>query len=109
MQEKPHYRALASLRARWRTLNPRTRLALAIAGGLAGVLSLALVAVNLLISADWVRERVAQRVKEETGRELRVSAHRASSRQVPVSSSPHDLYRSGSAPAHRFFSGAAGC
>ena len=61
------------MRARWRTLNPRTRLALAIAGGLAGVLSLALVAVNVLISADWVRERVAQRVKEETGRELRVN------------------------------------
>ena len=75
MQEKLHYRALASLRARWRTLNPRTRLVLAIAGGLAGVLSLALVAVNLLISADWVRERVAQRVKEETGRELRVNGH----------------------------------
>ena len=84
MHEKPHHRALASLRralgparARWRTLNPRTRLVLAIAGGLAGVLSLALVAVNLLISAEWVRERVAQRVKEETGRELRVNGRTA--------------------------------
>jgi AsmA protein len=34
---------------------------------------LALIAVNLLISADWVRDRVAKRVKEQTGRELRVS------------------------------------
>lgn len=61
------------MRARWRAFGPRTRLALAVAGGIAGVLTLALVAVNLLISADWVRERVAQRVKEETGRELRVN------------------------------------
>lgn len=61
------------MRARWRAINPRTRLVLTIAGGVAAVLSLALVAINLLISADWVRERVAQRVKEETGRELRVN------------------------------------
>lgn len=72
MQDKPHNKALA-LRARWRALNARTRLVLAIAGGIAAVLSLALIAINLLISADWVRERVAQRVKEETGRDLRVN------------------------------------
>jgi AsmA protein len=34
---------------------------------------LALVAVNLLISADWVRDRVAQRIKEQTGRDLTVN------------------------------------
>ena len=34
---------------------------------------LALVAVNLLISADWVRDRVAKRIKEQTGRELKVN------------------------------------
>ncbi len=73
MQDKPHHRALASLRAQWSAINPRTRLVLAIAGGIAAVLSLALIAVNLLISADWVRERIAQRVKQETGRELRVN------------------------------------
>ena len=32
-----------------------------------------LIAVNLLISADWVRDRVAARIKEQTGRELKVN------------------------------------
>jgi AsmA protein len=51
----------------------RTRLALIVAGAIAAVAVLALVAVNLLISADWVRDRVAARIKEQTGRELKVN------------------------------------
>ncbi len=54
-------------------LTPRTKLILAVAGGVVGVLLIALIAVNLLISADWVRERVAARIKEQTGRELKVN------------------------------------
>src|SRR5919108_705145 len=50
----------------------RARLALIAAGALAGFAVLVLIAVNLLISADWVRERVASRIKEQTGRELKV-------------------------------------
>ena len=37
------------------------------------LLVLALIAVNLLISADAVRDRVAARVKEQTGRDLTVN------------------------------------
>src|SRR5665809_32876 len=51
----------------------RTRLLLIIAGAIVGVAVLALIVVNLLISADWVRDRVASRIKEQTGRELRVN------------------------------------
>jgi len=54
-------------------LTPRAKRILAVAGGIVGVLVAALVAVNLLISADWVRERVAARIKEQTGRELKVN------------------------------------
>jgi AsmA protein len=53
--------------------NRRTRLMLIAAGAVAGLAVLALVIVNLLISADWVRERVAARIKEQTGRELKVN------------------------------------
>jgi AsmA protein len=49
------------------------KLPLMIAGGIAAFLALALLAVNLLISADWVRDRVAARIKEETGHELKVN------------------------------------
>ncbi|MGV1013439.1 MAG: AsmA family protein [Methyloceanibacter sp.] len=49
------------------------RLPLLIAGGIAAFAALAVVAVNVLISADWVRDRVAARIKEETGRELKVN------------------------------------
>jgi AsmA protein len=49
------------------------KLLLAIAGGIVGVFVVALIAVNLLISADWVRDRVAARIKEQTGRELQVN------------------------------------
>ncbi len=45
---------------------------LKIAGGVVAVLVLVVVGLNLLISADAVRERVASRVKEQTGRELSV-------------------------------------
>jgi AsmA protein len=45
---------------------------LKIVGGIVAVLVLAVVGLNFLISADAVRERVASRVKEQTGRELSV-------------------------------------
>jgi AsmA protein len=51
----------------------RTRLLLIIGGTIIGVVVLALIAVNLLVSADWVRDRVASRIKEQTGRVLEVN------------------------------------
>lgn len=51
----------------------RTRLLLIIGGTIVGVAVLALIAVNLLVSADWVRDRVASRIKEQTGRVLEVN------------------------------------
>jgi uncharacterized protein involved in outer membrane biogenesis len=53
-------------------MSRRTRLLLIVAGSVVGVAVLALIAVNLLISADWVRDRVAKRIMEQTGRELKV-------------------------------------
>ncbi len=53
-------------------LNGPMKLALRIAGGVAALLVVALIGINLLISADAVRDRVAARVKEQTGRELSV-------------------------------------
>ena len=58
---------------RARTMSRRNRLILIVAGSIVGVALLALLAVNLLISADWARERVANRIKEQTGRELTVN------------------------------------
>lgn len=54
-------------------MSRRSRLLLIVAGSIVGAAVLALVAVNLLISADWVRDRVAKRIKEQTGRELTVN------------------------------------
>lgn len=54
-------------------MSRRTRLALIVAGSIVGIAVLALIAVNLLISADSVRDRVASRIKEQTGRELKVN------------------------------------
>jgi AsmA protein len=54
-------------------LSRRTKLSLIVAGSIVGTAVLALIAVNLLISADWVRDRVAKRIKEQTGRELNVN------------------------------------
>jgi AsmA protein len=54
-------------------MSRRTRLVLIAAGTVVGAALLTLVAVNLLISADWVRDRVANRIKEQTGRELTVN------------------------------------
>jgi len=54
-------------------MNRRTRLLLILAGSVVGAALLILVAVNLLISAEWVRDRVANRIKEQTGRELTVN------------------------------------
>jgi AsmA protein len=48
------------------------KLALGVAGAVAALLIVALIGINLLISADAVRDRVAARVKEQTGRELSV-------------------------------------
>src|SRR5262245_9080510 len=49
------------------------KLLLIIGGGIVALAILALIAVNVLISADAVRDRVAQRIKEQTGRELTVN------------------------------------
>jgi AsmA protein len=54
-------------------MSRRNRLILIVGGSIVGVALLALLAVNLLISADWARERVANRIKEQTGRELTVN------------------------------------
>ena len=54
-------------------MSRRTRLILIAAGSVAGVAVLALLVVNLLVSADWARDRVANRIKEQTGRELTVN------------------------------------
>ncbi len=53
-------------------MSRRTRLLLISAGAVVGAALLTLLAANLLISADWVRDRVANRIKEQTGRELTV-------------------------------------
>lgn len=65
----------SSLGAWWRSpwmRGPWGRM-LKIGGGVVGVLLLLLVAVNLVLSADWVEARVAARVKEQTGRDLTVN------------------------------------
>ncbi len=49
------------------------KLLLIIGGGIVALAVLAIIAVNLLISADAVRDRIAQRVKEQTGRDLTVN------------------------------------
>lgn len=54
-------------------MSRRTRLLLISAGAVVGAALLPLLAANLLISADWVRDRVANRIKEQTGRELTVN------------------------------------
>ena len=74
MQNQPNH--TPPTRARFpqlSALSPRTKLLLKIAGGLVGVFVVVLIVVNLLISADWVRDRVAARIKEQTGRELKVN------------------------------------
>lgn len=48
------------------------KLILKILGAVAAVLLLILVGLNFLLSADAVRDRVASRVKEQTGRDLKV-------------------------------------
>lgn len=49
------------------------KLLLKIGAGLIAFLVLALIVVNVLISADAVRDRVASRVKEQSGRDLKVN------------------------------------
>src|SRR5687767_12638218 len=50
-----------------------TRLFVIAGAAVVGTALLALLLVNLLISADWVRDRVASRIKEQTGRVLEVN------------------------------------
>ena len=68
-------RGIKPLGAKLRGLLRRrpVKLGVMITGGLVGVLVLALVAVNLILSADWVTSRVAARIKEQTGRDLTVN------------------------------------
>lgn len=54
-------------------MSRRTRIFVIAGAAIAGTALLALVLVNLLISADWVRDRIAARIKEQTGRELEVN------------------------------------
>jgi len=49
------------------------KLLLIIGGGIVALAVLVPLAVNLLISAEAVRDRVAERIKEQTGRELKVN------------------------------------
>ena len=61
------------------------KLLLWIGGGVVAFLVLALIAFNLLISATAVRDRVAARVKEQTGRDLTVNG----STSLLLMPSPH--------------------
>src|SRR4029078_7689422 len=49
------------------------KLLLIIGGGIVALAVLALIAINVLLSADPARDRGAQRSKEQTGRELTVN------------------------------------
>lgn len=49
------------------------KLIIKIAAGIIALVVLVMIGLNLLISADAVRDRVAARVKEQTGRDLKVS------------------------------------
>ena len=53
------------------------KLLLKIGAGLVALVVIALIAVNMLISATAVRDRIAARVKEQTGRELTVNGSTA--------------------------------
>jgi AsmA protein len=44
-----------------------------IGGSVVGALVVLLIAVNLILSADWLQARVAARIKEQTGRDLTVN------------------------------------
>jgi AsmA protein len=61
------------------------KLLLWIGGGVIAFLAVVLIAINLLISADAVRDRVAARVKEQTGRDLTVNG----STSLLLTPSPH--------------------
>jgi AsmA protein len=63
----------------------RMKLLLWIGGGVLAFVALALIAVNMIISADAVRDRVAARVKEQTGRDLTVNG----STSLLLTPSPH--------------------
>jgi AsmA protein len=59
------------MRGPW-TRGPWKRV-LIIGGSVVGVLVVLLIAVNLILSADWLQARVAARIKEQTGRDLTVN------------------------------------
>jgi AsmA protein len=73
---EPPRTALGRMRRPWMKV-PRMRgpwkRGLLIGGAVAGVLVVLLVAVNLILSADWLEARVAARIKEQTGRDLTVN------------------------------------
>src|SRR6476619_2237400 len=63
----------------------RMRLLLKIGAGVVALVVIALIAFNMLISASAVRDRVAARLKEQTGRELTVNG----STSLLLMPSPH--------------------
>ncbi len=73
---EPPRTALGRMRRTWMKV-PRLRgpwkRGLLIGGAVVGVLVALLVAVNLVLSADWLEARVAARIKEQTGRDLTVN------------------------------------
>jgi AsmA protein len=72
MQHQPDHRAPARALAGRLDLSPRAKLLLMIGGGIAALLLLAIVALNVLLSANWVRDRIAAHIREVSGRELKV-------------------------------------
>lgn len=73
MQNQPNPKAPTPVSRLGRAIPRNMRLPLLIVGGIAACLALILIAINVLISADWVRDRVAARIKEEAGRDLKVN------------------------------------
>jgi AsmA protein len=73
---EPPRTALGRMRRSWMKV-PRMRgpwkRGLLVGGTVMGVLVILLVAVNLILSADWLEARVASRIKEQTGRDLTVN------------------------------------
>jgi len=70
--EEPPRTALGALRRKLRVRGPWKRVWI-IGGSVIGVFVVLLIAVNLILSADWLQARVAARIKEQTGRDLTVN------------------------------------
>jgi len=75
--EEPPRTPLGTLRRKLRVQGPWTRgpwkRVWIIGGSVIGVFVVLLIAVNLILSADWLQARVAARIKEQTGRDLTVN------------------------------------